>query len=93
MTCAQASSDPALPLPRRAHVSIRSHFQTDLVTTLLALRLICALAHAGYHQASLVHDTLMDMIDREADGSDSLEARDRMEECRAGVCGHFVGAA
>ena len=28
---------------------------------------------SGYHQASLVHDTLMDMIDREADGSDSLE--------------------
>lgn len=27
----------------------------------------------GYHQASTVHDTLMDMIDREADGSDSLE--------------------
>lgn len=28
---------------------------------------------SGYHQASTVHDTLMDMIDREADGSDSLE--------------------
>lgn len=28
---------------------------------------------SGYHQASSVHDTLMDMIDREADGSDSLE--------------------
>lgn len=28
---------------------------------------------SGYHQASQVHDTLMDMIDREADGSDSLE--------------------
>ena len=31
---------------------------------------------SGYHQASQVHDTLMDMIDREADGSDSLEVRD-----------------
>ena len=30
---------------------------------------------SGYHQASQVHDTLMDMIDREADGSDSLEVR------------------
>ena len=28
---------------------------------------------SGYHQASQAHDTLMDMIDREADGSDSLE--------------------
>ena len=28
---------------------------------------------SGYDQASKVHDTLMDMIDREADGSDSLE--------------------
>ena len=28
---------------------------------------------SGYHQDSKVHDTLMDMIDREADGSDSLE--------------------
>jgi tubulin gamma len=28
---------------------------------------------SGYYQASKVHDTLMDMIDREADGSDSLE--------------------
>ena len=28
---------------------------------------------SGYAQASSVHDTLMDMIDREADGSDSLE--------------------
>jgi hypothetical protein len=28
---------------------------------------------SGYYQASTVHDTLMDMIDREADGSDSLE--------------------
>jgi hypothetical protein len=33
------------------------------------------LPSAGYHQASQVHDTLMDMIDREADGSDSLEVR------------------
>jgi tubulin gamma len=28
---------------------------------------------SGYHQASIVHDTLMDMIDREADMSESLE--------------------
>jgi len=28
---------------------------------------------SGYAQAASVHDTLMDMIDREADGSDSLE--------------------
>lgn len=28
---------------------------------------------SGYYQASQVHDTLMDMIEREAEGSDSLE--------------------
>jgi tubulin gamma len=28
---------------------------------------------SGFHQASTVHDELMDKIDREADGSDSLE--------------------
>lgn len=28
---------------------------------------------SGYHQGSTCHDTIMDMIDREADGSDSLE--------------------
>lgn len=28
---------------------------------------------AGYASAQLVHDDVMDMIDREADGSDSLE--------------------
>ena len=28
---------------------------------------------SGFAQAAGVHDTLMDMIDREADGSDSLE--------------------
>jgi tubulin gamma len=27
----------------------------------------------GYHQAEKVQDDIMDMIDREADGSDSLE--------------------
>jgi len=32
-----------------------------------------AVAPAGYYQASKVHDTLLDMIDREADGCDSLE--------------------
>jgi tubulin gamma len=30
---------------------------------------------SGYHQASKCHDTLLDIIDREADGSDSLEVR------------------
>lgn len=30
---------------------------------------------SGYRQAEEQHDYLMDMIDREADGSDSLEVR------------------
>ena len=48
---------------------------------------------SGYHQASQVHDTLMDMIDREADGSDSLEVRARARACaRACCCALLRGA-
>lgn len=35
---------------------------------------------SGYRQAEEQHDYLMDMIDREADGSDSLEVRNACAE-------------
>ncbi len=56
----------------RAHAS---HCVTWCACACTRARCSCCLRppRAGFHQASLVHDQLMDMIDREADGCDSLE--------------------
>jgi tubulin gamma len=40
----------------------------------------------GYSSGEKVHDEVMDMIDREADGSDSLEVTRRCEFCPQTDC-------
>lgn len=67
----------ALLLPRCLTTTANSPARRMCSTLPLPLPLLCSscscAAVAGYHQASSVHDALLDMIDREADGSDSLE--------------------
>jgi hypothetical protein len=59
-----------LPLPSTPFLSFFPHFPSFLPSSLFLLFHLLLL---GYAQGDAVSETILEMIDREADGSDSLE--------------------